>query len=85
MKIVDAIKLIEAQSYLMRTVFSRPISEYGLKTLDAVLLDRNNYKMDIMQCKNCGFITSELLFEKGCKNCGGKDLDSNINVNNTLI
>lgn len=75
MKISDALDIIKKQLLLMRTVEARPISEYGLEVLEATLSDQDNYHVDVYQCKNCKFIASSLLFEEGCKNCGGKDIE----------
>jgi len=80
MKIRELIDVLNTQLLLARTISGRPISEYGLNTINSTLGDVKNHDAEITQCENCKFIASSLLFEEGCKNCGCKDLNQDVKL-----
>jgi len=78
MKISDALDILKIEKILKRTPCGRPITEYALNAIEATLSDTKNYNSDALSCSNCCIILSSLLFEAGCKNCGGHDTTKNI-------
>lgn len=71
--------VLDMQMLLGRTPRGHTLSDYAKQTLNAVLNDTQNQSANVLECLNCGFIFSELLSNKGCPNCGGQDLDANLN------
>ena len=63
---------------LGRTPIGRPLTDYAVETIEAVLSDEKNYDSKAIQCQNCCIISSSLLVPEGCMNCGSKDLTTDI-------
>lgn len=84
MKISDVIETIKAEIIFKRTPSGRPITDYAIKFLSSALEDQKNYNMDAVICNNCCIIQSSLLVPEGCKNCGAKDLSTEIAMEDTL-
>jgi len=80
MKISESIDILKKEKVLERTPKGRPISEYGIKSIEATLEDTKNYENSVLECLGCGFIISSLLVSDGCNNCGAIDLTENITV-----
>jgi rubrerythrin len=78
MKISEAIKTLQAQRNFERTPTGRSIAEYGIDALNAVLDDKKNWENEVIKCLNCCIIMSSLLTPKGCPNCGGHDLTTQV-------
>lgn len=79
MKISEAINTLKAERSFNRTPSGRPLTNYAVDILESALQDIKNHGMEVMQCINCKFIGSSLLFSDGCGNCGSKDLTTDIN------
>ena len=80
MKISEAIKILIAEKLFRRTPMGRSLTDFAIENIDATIEDKKNYDNLIVQCKNCRFIVSSLLFSEGCPNCGLKqDLNTEIN------
>lgn len=79
MTIQDSLGRIKAQLILGRTVGSDgkawEVNPEAIKNIQALLSDTGNYQMPAVKCLNCGFLTSSLLVEKRCPNCGSLDLE----------
>ena len=84
MKISETIPTLKAESVLLRTPSGRPIVEYAQECIRAALEDEKNYNSEAVKCLACCIIMSSLLVSSGCPNCGGHDLDYNINKNDIL-
>lgn len=78
MNIEQAKTILKSQIDLERTPKGRPITKEAILSLDASLSDTKNYGNDVVQCKGCGFVSSILLVEVGCPNCGCVDLNADI-------
>ena len=74
MKVSDAMDILKAEQNFERTSSGRSITENGVESIRAALNDTNNMNAEVMKCINCAYINSSLLFQKGCPNCGSKDL-----------
>lgn len=84
MKISETLNTLRAERAFGRTPFGRSLTDHAMQIIDATIEDRKNYGAEAISCTNCHFIGSSLLAEKGCPNCGGKDLSTDINKNELL-
>ena len=78
MNISQAYSILKTQIETERTTEGRPLTKKAILTLDAALSDEKNYGNDVIKCLGCGMVTSILLTESGCPNCGCLDLETNI-------
>jgi len=78
MNIKDAEHILRKEIILERTPKGRPIEENAILNLDAALADEKNYGNEVVECISCGFVTSILLVEEGCPNCGVIDLRADL-------
>jgi len=78
MNIEQAQQILKREMVSKRTPKGRPIQEKALDAVSATLEDEQNYGVDVVQCKSCGFVISMLLTENGCPNCGIEELKTNI-------
>jgi len=80
MKVSELTSTIKAECVLDRTPTGRSVTEKGQEAARAALADERNQDVAAMQCLNCKFVCSSLLFEAGCKNCGSKDSTEDVIV-----
>ena len=80
MNIQEALKTLIAERNFERTPKGRSVSENALDSLSAAIKDVKNHHVDAIICLNCGIILSSILTTntKGCVNCGGINLTTNI-------
>jgi len=80
MNIQEALKTLIAERNFERTPRGRSVSEKAIESLSAAIKDEKNYNVDATKCLNCGIIESSILTTntKGCVNCGGINLTTNI-------
>ena len=78
MDIYEARKILKTEIILGRTVKGRPLTKKAILTLDASLSDEKNYGNHVVQCLCCGMVSSILLVDEGCPNCGCLDLKTDI-------
>ena len=78
MNVEEAKKILNVEKTVKRTPYGRPIHDGAINGIEATLLDENNFGVDVVQCKSCGFVISILLTENGCPNCGIEELNTNI-------
>ena len=78
MKISEILSILKMELILGRTPIGRPLTDYAVETIEAVLSDEKNYDSEAIKCKNCCIIISSLLVPEGCMNCGSKDLITDI-------
>jgi len=84
MNINEAITTLKAEVAFRKTPCGRPITEDAIAFLEAAISDDKNYESPAIKCLNCCIIQSGLLVPDGCANCGGKDLTTDIKVNDAL-
>jgi len=80
MNVEQAKKILKTQLELERTPKGRPLTNKAILILDASLSDEKNFGNDVIQCIGCGMVSSILLVEEGCPNCGCVDLKTDIVV-----
>jgi hypothetical protein len=78
MNIEQARSILKTQIELEKTPTGRPITKDAILHLDASLSDEKNFGNDVIQCLGCGMVSSILLVETGCPNCGCVDLKTEI-------
>jgi len=78
MKISELLPILKIEKLFGKTPCGRPLTEYAIEAIDAVLSDEKNYDTDAIKCKNCCIIISGLLVPDGCVNCGSKDITTDI-------
>jgi len=78
MNIEQARQILKTQIELEKTPKGRPITQDAILHLDASLSDEKNFGNDVIQCLGCGMVSSILLVETGCPNCGCVDLETDI-------
>ena len=66
------------EKILGKTPCGRPLTDYAIEVINAVLSDEKNYGAEAIKCKNCCIIISSLVVPEGCPSCGSKDLTTNI-------
>jgi len=84
MNISEIIPTLKAEKAFRKTPSGRPITEQGIATIEAILVDEKNYEAPAVKCLNCNIIVSSLLVPEGCINCGGHDLTTDITQNDIL-
>lgn len=78
MNIGQAHSIMKTQIETERTKTGRPLTHEAVLTLDAALSDEKNFGNEVVECIGCAMVTSILITENGCPNCGCLDLDTNI-------
>jgi hypothetical protein len=78
MNISQAYGVLKNQIETERTKKGRPLTHDAVLTIDAALSDEKNFGNEVVQCIGCGMVTSILITEQGCPNCGCLDLDTKI-------
>jgi hypothetical protein len=84
MNITQILPTLQAEKVFRKTPSGRPITDYAIEVIEAVLSDEKNYEAPAIRCLNCCIILSSLLVPEGCVNCGGKDLTTNITQNDIV-
>jgi hypothetical protein len=86
MNVDEARKILKTQIELERTPKGRPLTREAILNLDATLSHNETLGEDeragnaVIRCAGCGMVTSMLLVEKGCPNCGCLLLKTDIGV-----
>jgi len=78
MKIQEGLDILKKEVALSRTPFGRPIGEYAIESIQAVIGDTKNQDNDLVKCLGCGLVMSILLTSEGCPNCGVEEMSTEI-------
>jgi rubrerythrin len=84
MNISEVLNTLKAERALKRTPIGRPVTDFAIKVLDAVISDEKNYGVDAVKCLSCCIIVSGLLVPEGCPSCGCKDVTYDISKTDIL-
>ena len=84
MKVSEVMNTLKAERVLRRTPSGRPLTDYALETIDAILSDEKNSNSEAVKCANCCIILSSLLVPEGCPQCGSKDMTTNVTRNDII-
>ena len=78
MKISEGLDILNKEIKLARTPYGRPLGEFAIESLNAVISDTKNHDNNLAKCLGCGLIISSLLISEGCPNCNVEEFDLNI-------
>ena len=78
MKISEGLDILKKEEVLSRTPFGRPLGDYAVKSIQAVIGDTKNHDNELVKCLGCGLVISILLTSEGCPNCGVEELTTEI-------
>jgi hypothetical protein len=77
-KLKEILDTILIQLKISRTSEGKIVTDFAKKALQSILEDESNHESEAIICKNCGLVSSSLLNEDGCVNCGGLDFNDQI-------
>jgi len=74
MKIQEGLDILKKEAALARTPYGRPLEDFAVESINAVIGDTKNHNSDLVKCLGCGLVISVLLSSNRCVNCGVEEL-----------
>lgn len=78
MKISEGLDVLKKEVILARTPFGRPLDNYAVESIQAVIGDEKNHGNELVKCLGCGLVISILLTSEGCPNCNVEEMTTEI-------
>jgi hypothetical protein len=78
MKILEGLDILKKEAALARTPSGRPLENFAVESIQAVIGDTKNHNNDLVKCLGCGLIISILLTSEGCPNCNVEEFSTEI-------